>query len=148
MSLVSIAREITQNADIEYNCKTGLIWAINQIDMFKLAVRVVQAQSVLSETKCVLLEYNFTEWKDVNSGKRDRSDRLPETNVLVHTVLSSPNFAKVARKYIAGDEPRADIYIRRKVRSDGTLDPHRYQLVLKFSMERPITPLSYEEDIE
>lgn len=136
MSLVSLAKSIAKES---YSGQPTLLWVLNQIDMKKLADRVSQAQYCPHiETKCVLLEYNYTTWESIKSGLKDNSDRLPGTDLLVHNALSSPEFWDLAYKYILGNDPRAIMYCRRKVNHDTkTSDPHRMQLILVFSKTVP-----------
>ena len=131
MSLVSLAKSIEKES---YVGKPALMWVMNQIDMKKLADRVSQAQYCPDiETKCVLLEYNYTTWSDVKAGLEDISDRLPGTDLLVHSALSAPEFWGLAYKYILGDDPRARMYTRRKIDNDTKKpNPHRMQLVMVF----------------
>lgn len=142
MSLVNIAKAIADETD--YNTRKALAWVMNHIDMEKLVERVAQATSnSFMETKCILMEYNYTSWSDIDSGHTDLSDRLPGTDVLVHSVVSNWLFLnKLSRSVIGLNDPRAHLYIRRKVCSDGTLDKSRRQIVLRFDKEEPHTPVS------
>jgi len=136
MSLVYLVNSISKEA---HAGKTALIWVINQIDMNKFSERVFQAKYCPDiETKCVLLEYNYTSWSDVKAGLPDISDRLPGTDLLVHNALSSPDFWRLANEYISGNDTRATIYCRRKTDYETNKTyPHRMQLVLAFAKELP-----------
>lgn len=136
MSLVSLAQSIAKES---YAGKTTLLWVMNQIDMDKFVERVSQAKYCTDiETKCVLLEYNYTPWSDVEKGVEDMSDRLPGTDQLVHAALCAPNFRSLAIQYITGYDWRGNIYVRRKIDNDTKKpNPHRMQLVLVFSKVVP-----------
>lgn len=140
MSLVSLVQTMENES---YLGQTTLLWVMNQIDMKKLMERVSQAKYCTDiETKCVLLEYNYTTWENVKKGVEDMSDRLPGTDQLVHAALCAPDFPRLA-KYISGFDPRAFIYVRRKINSEtGKPDPHRMQLVMRFAK---IEPLDHSE---
>ncbi len=143
-SLVSIAQTVgTCGGD--WIGKKALYWVINQIDFEKLAERASQYNFCPTvDTKCVLLEYNYTPWSDVKAGVRDVSDRLPGTDVLVHSALSSESFHKFALDYLIGhtNEDNVVLYVRRKIRSGGEPDPYKRQLVLMFTAKQPPLPPS------
>jgi hypothetical protein len=108
--------------------------------MTKLTERVNQAHYCPDiETKCVLLEYNHTSWSEVKAGMPDMSDRMPGTDLLVHSALSgSPEFWRLANKYILGSDTHGHIYCRRKIDSITNKPiPHRMQLVVAFSKPPP-----------
>lgn len=131
MSLVSLAKSIAKES---YAGKSALLWVMNHVDMKKLMDRVSQAELCPDiDTKCVLLEYNYTTWESVKAGLPDTSERLPGTDLLVHAALSDPDFWRLAYEYILGNDPRAHIYSRRKIDNDtGKPNPHRMQLVVAF----------------
>ena len=137
MSLLYLAKSITKEA---YSGSTILLWVMNQIDMKKFGERVLQAQICPEiETKCVLLEYNYTSWSDVKAGLSDVSDRLPGTDLLVHNALSSPEFWRLANEYITGNDARATMYCRRKTDYEtNKAHPYRMQLMLVFAKELPV----------
>lgn len=143
MSLVSLAKSIAKDS---YAGQPTLLWVLNHIDMKKLVDRVSQAQYCTDiETKCVLLEYNYTPWSDVESGVKDMSDRLPGTDLLVHSALAAPDFWNLANQYITGGDARAYMYTRRKINQDTKKpDPHRMQFVLVFAKVVP-EPLDRSE---
>jgi hypothetical protein len=141
-SLVSLTKSIVKES---YNSQLAILWVLGQIDMAKFGERVLQSQICPDiETKCVLLEYNHTAWSDVKAGMLDMSDRMPGTDLLVHSALTgSPEFWRLANKYILGDDTRGHIYCRRKIDSATNKPiPHRMQLVVAFSKQ---LPQSYEE---
>lgn len=144
MSLISLAKSIAKES---YSGQPALLWVMNQIDMKKLMERVSQAQYCPEiETKCVLLEYNYTTWQNVKSGLPDKSDRLPGTDLLVHSALSAPEFWSLAYQFILGNDPRAIMYSRRKIDNDTKKpDPHRMQLILVFSK---VIPEPLDESVE
>jgi hypothetical protein len=132
MSLVSLAQSIAKES---YTAQPALLWVLNQIDMKKFTTFVSWAQiNTDVDSKCVLLEYNYTPWNDVRAGSKDKSDRLPGTDLLVHSALSSPEFWNLATKYILGNDTRVQLYVRRKIDySTNKPFPHRRQLVLMFN---------------
>lgn len=143
MSLVSLAQSIAKES---YSGETILLWVLNQIDMKKFVERVSQAQYCPDiETKCVLLEYNYTTWSDVKAGLPDVSDRLPGTDLLVHGALCSPDVWRLVHQYILGNDTRAYTYCRRKIDNDTKKpNPHRMQFVLVFTKVVP-EPLDRSE---
>lgn len=137
MSLVSLSQSLAKEP---YVGKSALLWVMNQIDMKKFVERVSQAYYCTDiETKCVLLEYDYTTWENVKNGLPDRSERLPGTDLLVHAALSDPDFWRLAYQYILGNDSRAHMYCRRKIDNDTKKpNPHRMQLVLVFSKVEPL----------
>lgn len=143
-SLVSIAQTVGSCGG-DLIGKKALYWVVNQIDFEKLAERASQYNFCPTmDTKCVLLEYNYTPWSDVKAGVRDVSDRLPGTDVLVHSAVSSESFNKFAIDYLIGHTNKDDvvIYIRRKILSNGEPDTHKRQLVMLFMAKQPPLPQS------
>jgi hypothetical protein len=132
MSLVSLAQSIAKKSS---SGQAALLWVLNQIDMNKLTAFVSWLENATDvDSKCVLLEYHYTPWNDVRAGVPDISDRLPGTDLLVHSALSSPEFWRLATKYITGSNPRAQLYVRRKIDySTNKPTPHTRQLVLMFA---------------
>lgn len=140
-TLVSLATAIANDTTLSSDAKVALMWVINHIDMQKLVERVEQAlASSILTTRCVLLEYNFTPWNDVEAGVQDVSDRLPGTDKLVHSMLNDLDFKTVMYKYIVGNDTRTVVYTRWKVQANGSYHPHKRQLVLTFSKEIPQSP--------
>ena len=132
MSFLSVITSISKSTE-DYQLQRALLWVMSQIDTTKLMERAIQARySKTSETKCVLLEYNYTTWKDVSDGCRDQSDRVPGTDLLVHNVFQSPVFWALVNQFLVGPESNAVAYVRRKVIDGEKLNPTKRQLMLIF----------------
>lgn len=132
MSFLSVITSISISTE-DYQLRKALLWVMSQIDTTKLMERAIQAHHIKTiETRCVLLEYNYTAWKDVRVGRRDQSDRVPGTDLLVHNVFESPVFWRLANQFLVGPDSDAVAYVRRKITEGGAVDPTRRQLMLVF----------------
>lgn len=90
--------------------------------------------------KCVLLEYDYTSWSYVRQGNANVIEKMPNSNVLVHHALHTPDFIRLMDHFFTNDNPRMTIYVRQKINSDGTPNFHRKQLVLMFDPYTFIPP--------
>lgn len=115
------------------NSAKTMIWLMSQLDYNKLFDRIAYAHVNPEETvKCVLLEYDYTEWSYVKRGNSNVIQRMPNSNVLVHHALNSPDFIRLLDSFFANDRHRVTIYCRQKIGPDGLPNFHRKQLVIKF----------------
>lgn len=135
---------------INENKKTNdaMLWAMSKIDYNKLLKRLWHVQNWPSSTvKCVLLEYDYTEWSHVKQGNPNVIERMPNSNVLVHHALKNPNFVRVMTDFFQFDERNVTVYIRQKIGPSGQPDFHRKQLVVMFDAKfPPLPPSEIDED--
>lgn len=110
-----------------------MLWVMSKIDYSKLLRRIAHAYENPDKTvKCVLLEYDYTSWSYVKQGNPNVIERMPNSNVLVHHALNTPDFIRLMDSFFKNDHPRMYIYVRQKIDSDGVPNFHRKQLVLMF----------------
>lgn len=118
-----------------------MVWLIHQIDYEKLLRRVRFAFSNPEvTTKCVLVEYAYTSRSYVNSGNPNIVEYLPNTNVLIHHALNTPEFIRFMDSFFKNDNKNVTIYTRQKIKADGTPDFHRKQVVMMFEPWAFVTP--------
>ena len=120
-----------------------LLYVLSKIDNSKLIERVWCAMNNPDkEVKVVLMEYNYTRKQDVPAIP-NVCDRLPSSGVLVHDAMYRPEFVELMNKHFRLND-KIKWYRRRRVNKNGTLDNHRWQVVLKFEKGA----LEYYEDYE
>ena len=118
-----------------------MMWLMDQINYNKLLSRVRFAHNhPESTTKCVLLEYAYTNRNYVISGNPNIVEYLPETHVLVHHALNTPDFIRFMDSFFKNDNDKVTIYTRQKIKADGTPDFHKKQLVVMFEPWAFVTP--------
>lgn len=118
-----------------------MLWVMAKIDYTKLLRRIAYAYEHPNETvKCVLLEYDYTTWSYVKRGNANVIERMPDSTVLVHHALHSPDFIRLMDRFFTNDNPRTMIYARQKINPDGSPNFHRKQLVLMFEPYAFIPP--------
>jgi len=138
MSIDNIV-ELYKHAD--QNSVKTMLWVMSKIDYTKLLRRIAYAYANPSDTvKCVLLEYDYTSWSYVKQGNANVIERMPDSNVLVHHALHTPDFIRLMDRFFANDNPRIEIYARQKIDSDRTPNFHRKQLVIVFKPYTFISP--------
>jgi hypothetical protein len=142
MSLLSLVYDEIAKCN-DYVVMQAMYKTLNKIDYEKLQERILTARTNPDiPTKCVLLEYSYTSWEFIQQGIEDKSQRVHNTDVLVHTALNSPGFQDLANKILTGNNPKIHVYTRRRINADGNPDFHKYQLVLSFD------PYAYQEEGE
>lgn len=110
-----------------------MMWVMSKIDNKKLLNRIRYAHFNPSvTTKCVLLEYSYTSRAYENQGNPNIVECMPESKVLVHHALHTPDFIWLMDTLFKNNNPKIQIYARQKIKSDGTPDFHRKQLVVAF----------------
>ena len=115
-------------------------WVISQLDCNKLLDRIAYSCAHPDAVvKCVLLEYDYTEWSYVKRGNPNVIQRMPNSNVLVHHALNSPEFIRLMDEFFENDRQHVTLYCRQKIGSDGVPNFHRKQLVVRFD---PLTFVS------
>lgn len=108
-----------------------LLYVLSKIDNSKLIERVWYAMNNPDkEVKVVLMEYNYTRKQDLPAIP-NVCDRLPASGVLVHDAMYRPEFVALMNKHFCLND-KIKWYRRRRVNKNGTLDNHRWQVVLKF----------------
>jgi len=118
-----------------------MLWTMTKIDYNKLLQRIAYAYTHPDKSvKCVLLEYDYTSWSYVKQGNANIIERMPNSNVLVHHALHTPDFIRLMDRFFANDNPRIKIYARQKIGSDGVPNFHRKQLVVVFEPYTFIPP--------
>lgn len=111
---------------------TTLLWLTTKISYDKLLKRVARAYTHPEETtKCVLMEYSYTSRQYVQTGLPNIVEYVPNKNVLVHHALNNPEMIRLMDEYF-GNNQNIKIYVRQKIKPNGTPDFHRKQLVVKF----------------
>lgn len=140
------------NVYVNENKKTNdaVLWTMSKIDYNKLLKRLWHAQNwPSSNVKCVLLEYDYTEWSHVKKGNPNVIEHMPNSNVLVHHALKNSDFVRVMTKFFEFDNRNVTIYIRQKIGPDGQPNFHRKQLVVMFDAKfPPLPPRNEDEDEE
>lgn len=128
----------------------AMLWTMSKIDYTKLLKRMWYAKNWPNkDVKCVLLEYDYTEWSHVKEGNPNVIERMPNSNVLVHHTLKNPEYLKFMNDFFQFDERKVSVYVRQKIDPDGEPNPHRKQLVLMYAQKwREPEPLDdeYEEE--
>lgn len=130
MSVINVANVL--KAHNQQSLKTFL-WLTSKINYGKLYSRI--ARSCLypnEEVKCVLLEYVYTSRTYEAQGNPNLIEYLPESTILVHHAINSPDFIRLLDNYFGVEDDKVSIYVRQKIKSDGTPDFHKKQLVIKF----------------
>jgi hypothetical protein len=123
--------ELYKHAD-QKSVKT-MLWFMSKIDYSKLLRRVAYAYANPDETvKCVLLEYDYTSWSYVKLGNNNVIEKMPNSNVLVHHALHTPDFIRLLNNFFANDRQLVNIYCRQKIGANGVPNFHRKQLVVSF----------------
>lgn len=123
-----------------FSVKT-MLWVMSKIDYSKLLQRITYAYDHPDQTvKCVLLEYDHTSWSYVKQGNPNIIERMPNSNVLVHHALHTPDFVRLMDQFFVNDNPRIKIYARQKIGSDGVPNFHRKQLIVMFEPYTFIPP--------
>jgi hypothetical protein len=118
-----------------------MLWVMSKIDYNKLLRRVTYAYEHPDETvKCVLLEYDYTSWSYVRQGNANVIERMPNSNVLVHHALHTPDFVQLMDYFLTNNHPGMTVYARQKINSDGSPNFHRKQLVLMFEPYTFVAP--------
>ncbi len=129
MSLISLLDEINK----DYLADQAMFYVMKHMDFKKFGERINQARKTPNEvTKCVLFEFLHTTWEDIKLGAPDISDRLPETDEYLFTVLNSKSFQDLARKILGNNNPNINIYVRSRINSNNAPDIHKKQLVVIF----------------
>ena len=115
------------------NSVKTLMWLLSKIDYPKLMARVKYAQENPSESvKCVLLEYAYTTRAYANKGHENIVDYMPNSTVLVHHALHTPDFIRTMDEFIGSNNDTVMVYVRQKIGPDGEPNFHRKQLVIMF----------------
>lgn len=105
-----------------------LLDAISHIDFGKLVDRIRWAMRFPSlETKCVLFEYNWTTFHDVNHNGLPSVVSLTTDGKAIHWELGRHNILDKLEKMF--DNPLVHVYLRRKWKN-GVEDRHTFQVVL------------------
>jgi hypothetical protein len=148
--------ELFKHAD--QNSVKTMLWVMSKIDYSKLLRRVAYAYAHPNETvKCVLLEYDYTSWSYVKLGNSNVIEKMPNSNVLVHHALHTPDFIRLMDNFFANDRRGVNIYCRQKIGSNGEPNFHRKQLVVSFEpwaflpQQPPLPPstiLNPEDDLD
>lgn len=115
------------------NTVKTLTWVLSKIDYSKLMARVKYAYENPSEpVKCVLLEYAYTTRAHANKGHENIVDYMPNSTVLVHHALHTPDFIRTMDEFFGANNDTVSIYVRQKIGPDGEPNFHRKQLVVLF----------------
>lgn len=126
-NLVQLYKHANQNS-----VKT-MLWVMSKIDYKKLFSRIAYShENPQMAVKCVLLEYAYTTRAYSAKGFPNHVDYMPDSNVLVHHALNTPDFIRLIDGHFLNDRERVSLYTRQKIGPDGTPDFHRKQLVLLF----------------
>lgn len=130
---MSINNVIDLYKHADQNSVKTMLWVMSKIDYSKLLRRIAYAYAHPDETvKCVLLEYDYTSWSYVKRGNNNVIERMPNSNVLVHHALHTPDFIRLMDTFFANDRHRVSIYCRQKIGPDQVPNFHRKQLVVSF----------------
>jgi hypothetical protein len=146
-SVIELYKHANQNS-----VKT-MLWVMSKIDYSKLLRRIAYAYDHPHESvKCVLLEYDYTAWSYVKKGNPNVIEKMPNSTVLVHHALHTPDFVRLMDSFFANDRQHVSVYCRQKIGADGVPNFHRKQLVVSFEpwafMPPPLPPSPVSEPIQ
>jgi hypothetical protein len=141
MSIVNIAQLFNTHTKQTLNT---FLWLTAKIDYNKLSQRILRAHMYPNEkVKCVLAEYLYTSRTYEALGNPNIVEYLPNSNVLIHHALNNPDFIRFMDKYFGAQPNKVIIHVRQKIKSDGTPDFHKKQLVITYEpwafIERPVS---------
>lgn len=138
MSIIEILKKHTVQT------MNTFIWLSSKMNHGKMVKRVIRAYIHPNETvKMVLVEYAYTSRSYVEQGNPNIVEYMPDSNVLVHHAINTPDFIRFMDEYFGTEKDKVSVYVRQRINSDGTPDFHRKQLVLKYEpyalIPRPVS---------